>query len=111
MEELVFEDVVGNICKCKNVYYHEECALKWFTPKVKGISKGYLIENNANWSTNWYACCDVCNSMIEDSIVKKCIFNFNKKCLKMLNVHNGRIHPIPRTEQNNSFFSCFSNKD
>jgi hypothetical protein len=82
MESILFHECIGNICNCKEVYFHEECAVKWFTPRVQGISKGRVIDNN--WKTIWSASCEVCNREIDKFLIDKCILQLKKESFKML---------------------------
>ena len=115
--------IVGNLCKCKDVYLHEACAVKWFTPRIFGVSRGKVIESN--WDTSFYATCEVCNYTIDDYFVKKCVLNLKRDAFKVLkNTWNslnvpqenvversvsthriGRIQHI--THENTWFLSCF----
>lgn len=82
LDSIPYQEAIGNFCKCKDVYMHEACGIKWFTPRIEGVSKGKVVESD--WKTNWCATCEVCNSSIDYDIVKKCIFNLKKESFKRL---------------------------
>ena len=71
LEHIIFQEAVGNLCNCKEVYFHKSCAEKWFTPRITGTSKGKAVDNN--WDTKWHALCEVCNHNIDDDFVKQCV--------------------------------------
>lgn len=81
-EPIEFHQMVKNLCKCTDVYFHEECAIKWFTPRVRGISKGKALQKN--WTTSWYASCEVCNSNIDNIFVQKCILSLKRESFEQL---------------------------
>ena len=97
LDSILYQEAIGNFCKCKDVYMHEACAVKWFTPRIEGVSKGKAIDSD--WKTNWCATCEVCNSSIDDDLVKKCVFNLKKESFKRL---QKSINPIilPNVPQN-----------
>ena len=83
--EKIEDNCITNLCKCKNVYFHETCAIKWYSPKIYGKSYGKAIDDV--WKTEWYASCEVCNNKIDLTFVNKCLFlvrtDFQlKKCKK-----------------------------
>ena len=82
LDSILYQEAIGNICNCKEVYLHETCAIKWFTPRIEGVSKGKAIDSD--WKTNWCATCEVCNSSIDDELVKKCVFNLKKESFRRL---------------------------
>ena len=82
MESIFLDDAVGNLCHCKEVFFHENCAVQWFTPRIHGISKGKALQEH--WSTQWYASCEVCKQPIDDTIVQKCLRNLKKQSFRRL---------------------------
>ena len=74
--------IVGNLCKCQDVFLHETCAVKWFTPRILGVSRGKAVENN--WNTTFYATCEVCNHSIDDYFVNKCVLKLKRDAFKAL---------------------------
>ena len=94
MEAIYLAEACGNICLCKEVYFHERCAVKWFTPRIQGLS-GKAISNS--WDTKWHATCEVCQSKIDDYIVKKCITNLKRECFSKLQKSMNPLPNVPQT--------------
>lgn len=94
MESIDLNEACGNICLCKEVYFHEMCAVKWFTPRIQGVSTGKAISNS--WDTKWHAMCEVCQSKIDEYIVKKCITNLKQECFSKL---QKTMNPLPNVPQ------------
>lgn len=92
METILFDDAVGDLCQCKDVYFHEVCAIKWFTPRIYGISKGKALQEQSQWNTQWYASCEVCKHNIDNAMVQKCIINLKKESFRRL---QKSINPVP----------------
>ena len=100
MESIFLDDAVGNLCHCKEVFFHENCAVQWFTPRIHGISKGKALQEH--WSTQWYASCEVCKQPIDDAIVQKCLFNLKKESFKRLQKSMNPISLPHSVNQNHS---------
>ena len=94
METIMFDDAVGDICQCKDVYFHEACAIKWFTHRIHGISKGKALQEHSQWNTQWYASCEVCKHNIDNAMVQKCIINLKKESFRRLQKSINLV-PVP----------------
>lgn len=98
MESVDLNEAIGDICHCKNVYFHESCAIKWYTPRIQGTSVGKATQDKYLWKTIYNATCEVCNSIIDRKIVNMCILSIKKQSFKRFQKQNHvtpiNTHPI-----------------
>lgn len=93
MQHIDYQEAIGNLCMCKDVFFHETCAIKWFTPRIEGTCKGKAVCND--WSTHWSANCEVCKQSLDNNFVQKCITNLKRETFKQLK--NTNPVTLPRT--------------
>ena len=115
LETISNDNIIKNICDCKNIYFHEQCALKWFSEKIEGVSNGKL--NQRNWKTQWFGKCEVCNQSLPSEFVNKCVKSHTYCKIRLVQISG--VQPAlqnyvsVQSRQRNSWnvFACFQRQD
>ena len=116
LDNIEIGKAVSDLCKCKEVYFHKKCAIKWFCPRIQGVSQGKITEDRRAWNTQWCARCEVCNSNIDSEFIKMCVLELKRETFHNLrNIVNYRTGSLESTNnsiqistRNWNFFGCFS---
>ena len=104
LDNIEIDEAIGDLCKCKDVFFHKKCAVKWFTPRIEGVSQGKVTVHRDKWTTKWYTTCEVCGCNVDSEFVRMCVLEFKRETFRGLR----SVASSPNSSRTWGFFGCFS---